>query len=398
VLAVSDKFLAALRISHSVRVRALLYRPGNPTPLEGRVMVTGGQIRADRDARVRRQGSVRIAFSLAASEEQVRELPFGGYCAVERGVMFADGVEELVKVGHFRIDSVSWEGEQGEATLTLLDRHAQLQDEPFVTPWSPVGLKPSDAIVDAVEEVFGASIGYDVQTTPASEAAIIDAVYDQDRAGAIGELAAALGAEAYFKPSGDFTLRPSPNLDALAPVWTIDAGEGGVLTAVSENLDRTSVKNGVAVRGIASAGAAPVFSLATDNDPASPTRWGGPFGKVALITSLTGVVTQAQADTTAASLLRLHLGAARTLTLQAVPNPALEPGDAVLVTHPDGREEKQLVNALALPLDVDGAMQLVTTSQYRPEALAAGRRRARERVRIYVGAEALRELEEASLA
>ena len=32
----------------------------------------------------------------------------------------------------------------------------------------------------------------------------------------------------------------------------------------------------------------PIYALAVDDDPSSPTRWGGPFGKVALIVELDG--------------------------------------------------------------------------------------------------------------
>jgi Domain of unknown function (DUF5047) len=384
--AVSARFLAALRVSHTVRVRALIYRPGNPLPLEARV--TGGQLRSDRDARVTRQGTLSVAFAAAENFPDLRELPFGGYARIERGLMYADGSEELVPIGHLRIDSVSWEGEAGAATLTLSDRMAQVQDEPFTVPWAPGALKPSDAARAAVEQVFGATIPYTILTDPATEPALTpDTIYEQDRAQAVGDLAAAVQAEAYFDPAGGFVLRPAPDLEELEPVWALDAGEAGVLAGAVESLDRTTIRNGVAVRGQAAADSAPIYALAVDDDPASPTLWGGPFGKVALVTTLTGATTQGQADETAATLLRLRLGLARSLTLRAVPNPALEPGDAIEVVFPDGRTEKQLVNALDVPLDVAGALTLVTTSHWRPSLLAAARW-----PRVYTGAAAWREL------
>ena len=58
-----------------------------------------------------------------------------------------------------------------------------------------------------------------------------------------------------------------------------------------------------------------------------------------MIVNLTGVSSQAQADSTAASLLNLRLGLARTVTLRGVPNPALEPGDLIEITYTDGRTE-----------------------------------------------------------
>ena len=387
--ATSARFQPMLRHSHTVVVRATIYRPGNPTGVDARV--TGGSLRADRDARVRRQGTLSVAFDLAGAADFVRELPFGGYAKAERGVMYGDGTTEYVPVGYLRVDAVTWESEKGEATLTLVDRMAQVQDEAFTTPWSPVGLKPTQAVEQAIRDVFGDTIGYHLETDPAQETALVDAIYDEDRAAAVGALASSIGAEAFFDARGDFVLAPAPDLEELEPAWTIDAGEEGALEIVSESLDRTSVRNGVAVRGQAGGDLPPIFALATDDDPESPTRWGGPFGKVALISNLTSVVTQEQADATAASLLRLRLGLARTLTLGALPNPALEPGDAVRIVFADGREEEQLVNAVEIPLDVEASLAVTTSSHWRPGVLGGAT------VRVYAGDAAWRELADAEL-
>ena len=167
---VSARFLAALRQSHSLSVAAFVYRPSAPT-VAIEVPVLGGQVTIDRDARVRRQGSLDVAFSLAdgVTRDVVRELPFGGYAVVERGIRYADGSSERVPLGRFRVESIVWSELEGKATLTLADRMAQVQDEPFVTPFTPGGLKPSDAAVQAVQQVFGSSIAYHVETDPASE-------------------------------------------------------------------------------------------------------------------------------------------------------------------------------------------------------------------------------------
>jgi Domain of unknown function (DUF5047) len=393
MLAVSTRFLAAIRQSHTVAVRAILYRPSEPTvPIEARVI--GGSMRADTDARVRRQAGLVVGFSLSDPEtpELVRELPFGGQATIERGVRYADGTRELVQLGRFRIDAVTWDETEAQATLNLGDRMAQVQDEPFLTPWAPAGLKPSDAAVQAVQDVFGATIAYHVLTDPASEPALADStIYDEDRAQALGDLASGVGAEAFFDNLGDFVLRPRPD-ETAEPVWTLDAGEGGVLIGASESLDRSSVRNGVAVRAQPAPELPPIYALALDDDPLSATRWAGPFGKVALIATSTSVTTQAQADATAASLLNLRLRLTRTLAIRGVANPALEPGDMIEIRYADGRTERQLVNSLALGLDVGGTLELGTKGSYRPAAELRPRR-----VRMLSGETAWRELTEAEL-
>jgi Domain of unknown function (DUF5047) len=387
MLSVTDRFLQALRQSHGISVAATLYSPSAPSePVSTQIL--GGSLSCDVDARSRRQGALEIAFSLAdpVTTELVRELPFGGYAVLERGIRYADGTIERVQLGRFRIENVTWAELQGQASLTLADRMAQIADETFTTPFVPSGQKPSDAIVTAVQQVFGATIAYHVTTTPASETALVDVVYDEDRAAAISDLAAGINAQAFFDNLGDFVLRPRPSTVG-EPVWSFDSGELGVMINASESLDRSSVKNGVAVRATPNPTLPPIYSLATDTDPASPTRWAGPFGKVPLIVNSNSIMTQAQADSTAASLLNLRLGLSRTLELRGVPNPALEPGDLIEIVHPDGRSELQYVNALEIALDPAGEMRLMTKANWRPQPIGTS-----ARMHVYRGAEALLEL------
>lgn len=387
MLAVSDRFLAALRESHSVSVAAYLLRPSAPSvPVE--VGVIDGTVTIDRDAQVMRQASLDIAFSLAdeTTLETVRELPFGGYALIERGIRYADGSFERVQLGRFRVESIVWSELQGQATLTLADAMAQVKDEAFVTPWVPSG-KPSNAAVAAVQEVFGSSIAYHVLTSPASEPDLNGTVYEQDRAQAVSDLASSVGAEALFDNLGDFVIRPRESAASVA--WTIDAGERGALVAAEETLDRSNVRNGVMVSGQPDPALPPIYALATHDDPTSPTRWGGPFGKVPLLSSSTAVSSQAQADATAASLLNLRLGLSRTVVIAAIPNPALVPDDLIEVVFADGRTEQQTVNAVEIGLGVDAPLRVTTTSQFRPGPLLADA----PLFRLYRGEAAWRELE-----
>ena len=395
MLPTSSKFQTAMRQSHRVSVAATIVPVGAPA---ADAQMIGGSIRLDVNARVRRQGTLVVGFDVNADLDYVRGLPFGGYARLERGVLFADGTPERPVVGHLRVENVSWSELEGQATLELADRMQQVQDEPFPQPWTPNGLKPSDAAVQAVHDVFGDTIAYHVSTTPASESPLVDATYDQDRAQAVTDLASGIGASAYFDHLGDFVLRPAPGDPAdEVPVWEFDVGPDGTLVEVQENLDRSAVRNGVAVRGQPAADAPPIYSLAVDDDPSSPTRWGGPFGKVALVVSSQSVASQAQADSTAASLLNLRLGLARTVTLRGVPMPALEPGDVILANYTDGREELMRVNAVTLPLDVTSPMDVTVTAHYRPAITFSRRRRRRRAVRIYGGAAVWRELEGARM-
>lgn len=362
MLTVTPRFLAAVRDSHDVSIAATVYRPSDPTtPVT--VDVIGGQVMIDRDARIRRQGSVDVAFSLIneTARDLVLELPFGGTATIERGIRYADGTVERVQLGRFRIDSAVWNELQGVASLTLADRMAQVADEIFTAPYAPTGVKPSDACVAIVQDVFGSTIAYHVLTDPASETPLGDTtLYADDRVNALTDLASSIGAQCVFDNLGDFVIRPTGGAGTVA--WTIDAGAHGSMIAAQETLDRSSVRNGVIVRAQPGTDQVPIYAIATYDDPTAPTRWGGPFGRVPLISDSTAVLTQDQADASARSLLNLRLGLQRTLTLEALPNPALEPDDIIQIVYADGRSEQQTVNSTRIGLDATGTLQLTTTS------------------------------------
>jgi hypothetical protein len=153
-----------------------------------------------------------------------------------------------------------------------------------------------------------------------------------------------------------------------SPVWLIDTGDKGVMVNANEALDRTGVYNGVLVEGQNAATDAPVSALVYDSDPTSPTRWGGPFGKVVRIEQSSAVASVSQASSAADSLLDRKLGLTRSLVLTTAPNPALESGDIIDVAFEDGRRERHVIDAITLDLGPEGAQQLSTRSVFQPGA------------------------------
>lgn len=97
-----------------------------------------------------------------------------------------------------------------------------------------------------------------------------------------------------------------------------------------------------------------------DNDPLSPTYYLGAYGLVPRFFSSPLLRTQAQADKAADKQLANHKGATRTISFEAVPNPALDAGDAVQVVYPDRSGELHLLDALTIPLGPGGTMSSET--------------------------------------
>jgi hypothetical protein len=189
--------------------------------------------------------------------------------------------------------------------------------------------------------------------------------YAGSRVDALTDLCKASGGVAYFDGDGDFVFAQPPDPHA-APVWSVDAGDTGVLVSDDEALDRTGVCNGVLVRGRLDASSLPVEALVTDADPTSPTFWGGPFGRVLRIEESSAITTVDQAQAAAQAILDRSLGLSRSITLQAAPNPALEPGDVVAIVFDDGRVENHLVDAIRVGLEPGAAQELQTRTVWRP--------------------------------
>lgn len=362
-------FLDSLRGAHVIAAGCQLFFPDDPTtPVS--VPVEDGTATIDRTAQNRRVATVQIPWSLRAGEDlglDLRELTLGGYAIVSRGLRYADGSVELVALGRLRVESVTWDTLAASASLELADGMSQIRDEPFTAPYAAKGIRPADAAAAIVYAVFGASIAYSAPYAPAD--AMGDTIYSGSRADALSALEQSYGAETYFDADGNFVFAAKPTGDELA-VWTVDAGEAGVMVNASENLDRTGIYNGVLIQGQADADSPPITSLAMYTDPSSPIRWGGPFGKVALVADSTSVTTQDQADATAASLLNLRLKQTRSLTLTSAPNPALEAGDTIGVVFPDGRTETHLIDATTISLGTDAQTTLTRTLESPGAALA----------------------------
>ena len=359
----SPEFLASLRFSHVIAAAAELIFPGETTTIP--VPVEAGTVTIDRTAQHRRAATITIPWSLQAGEDlgiDIRTLALGGYALVHRGLRYASGDTELILMGRLRVESVTWDTLAASASLELADRAAQVSDEPFSAPYAAGGQTPAQAATGIVYGVFGDTIAYHTPYAPTST--LGDITYTGQRTDALSALEQSYAAETYFDANGDFVFARKPG-DTEPVVWTVDASPTGVMVNAQESLDRTGIYNGVLVTGQGDADAPPVTGLAIYSDAASPVRWGGPFGKVALLADSTSVTTDEDAAATAQSLLNLRLKQTRSLTLTTAPNPALEAGDTIQVDFPDGRSETHLIDATTINLATD-AQQITTRTLFAP--------------------------------
>jgi hypothetical protein len=163
-------------------------------------------------------------------------------------------------------------------------------------------------------------------------------------------LAYAIGLSLFFDGDGILTLRKYAGQDA---VLSLD----GALVSASRNWSRTAAFNKIIVTGENTDGSDVFRGVAVDDDPLSPTFYGGPFGKVPEFQSWSMIESDAQAQEVANNALARQIGAPSTVSFGMVPNPALEPDDSVLISRPGiGVNEVHVVDSLTVGLAASEVM------------------------------------------
>lgn len=371
---VSDQFLAAIRANHAVTSAAMLLpadgSPQIPLPL----LSSAGQVMLDRTADVRGSCQLNIGPTRTdtghAGESLYPDSPsaplnvYGAEVVVSRGVRFADGVSEMVQLGRFRVDELARELPGGAVTITGSDRSKQVADSRFLKPRKLTSQSVLSLVTLLVHEVWPSAAILDQSSGAAAGQTIPQHAVPVDRWPEIQRVCRLVGCEGFFDQAGDFVIRPVSSPASAASVWDVDAGSTGVLVSAQNTLTRDGAPNLVVVRGEDTAsGQAPVQSASPhgyDLGATSPTRVGGAYGTVPLFYASGHVRTVAQANIVADAMLADHLGASKSVSFVAVPNPALEPGDGLTVRYPSGVTELHVIDVVTHPLDAGSAMTAET--------------------------------------
>ncbi|MEV0444019.1 DUF5047 domain-containing protein [Streptomyces spectabilis] len=350
--AISDAFRQALTTSHRIVTRVDAYYAGQLVKAD--LPISDGSVTVDRGSKTRR--------SLSLTISDVKYLPwnasdplavYGQELRVQRGIQFASG-PEMVPLGTFRVNEPSGDVHDGPVTLTGTTAETAVIDDVFMAPTTTKGY---GTCVQAIEYLIrqtipSASIENLTGRNPGCAVAAWDA--GADRWDAVTQVATAMHAEIFVDAIGRFVIVDQPNPLTTPVSWTIAEGEGGTLMSAARQMSRTGVFNAVVVSGENSAAdIAPVSGVAYDNDPASPTRWGGPYGKVPKMYSSALVVTQGDANALAAYMLADLTAPNIQTSIDSLPNPALEAGDCVRVEY-SGRKERFIVQSLTVPLTAEG--------------------------------------------
>jgi hypothetical protein len=328
---VSDRFLKALRGSHARVVQAFVVAPGQtgvePTGTE--IPIISGDVQLDATASIRSTLDITTLGKFPTSTTDMLNV-YGNEIFVRRGISFGSGDIEWVSLGYFRIHSVEQaQAPDGPISIAAQDRMAGIVEARLLKPKQFLAATTYGTVVNQlVQEVYPwATVSWDdLSYTDAIGRSVI---CEEDRYEFLDELVTSLGKIWYWDHRGVLVIRSAASLED--PVWLVNSGENGVLSTLSRDLSREGVYNAVVADGEALDTVTPARAVAVDNNPASPTYYYGSFGKVPRFYSSSFITNTSQAQTAANSLLRQKLGLPYNVDFTAVPNPALEPYDPVVV-------------------------------------------------------------------
>lgn len=340
IIVPTDKYKEILRYSHCAYMRCILRTPDCTTY---ELPVVDGRLTVDRNGKTWRSADVDVAIEALGTEGRdalERITVQSGEIELRAGIEYSDGSTEELLLARMRVDSLE-RTDSAIARLGAFD-YALMLDEHPVDPATgakiPKGTDWRTAVRTLIEDTFTwKPCGIDDMLvvdpyTPAWP--IPEQSWDNtNRLSAILEWATARDCDFFNAPDGRFILRPKK--DNGVPVWNVNSGTDGVLIRSTQRFSREQQYNAVAIAFDApDATYDSIRAFVVDNDPYSTTRWGGPFGKRVL--SLSGIPCENPNDaiSIARRKLKENSGATRALSLETLRNPALLPGDVILVNHP----------------------------------------------------------------
>lgn len=326
----SARHQAALSVPTGYRrwVQFTFSRSGDSVVLEP----TGGSLTQDMRRKGRWDGRLQFTGDdLLPTRPEDILAPFGTQVTAELGLELLDGSVSTVPYGTYEISSASTNTAAGVRTVNvgLADVSGVVDRYRFESPLTiPSGTDLASMVntvisdrtginpgVSATGATLGAArtLGLDPSTGPWAEILDVTSGFSRtawyDRVGEIQVSAVTTDASTAYPPSS--------------------------LIGLSADFD-TRPPNVIVARGEAQDGTPPVQAVAMDDDPSSPTYAGtgpgtSPYGRVTYYFSSPLLLTEAQAQSAAITILAANVGAGATYTLTCPYDPTISAGDVISV-------------------------------------------------------------------
>jgi hypothetical protein len=321
------------------------------------VPVTDGSVSSDRDSKVRWNAKVELALYPWQDVSLIDA--YQTRFKIYRGITSL-GRTEMLQLGEYRVDDIG-RSDIGRLTLSGSGLESYVVDARFLSPRTPpTGASTVSAISDLITEVVpGVGRIYPMNTYDSRVQAT--APWDRDRIDAVLALADSLNTDIFADYTGRFVLADKPTATERVPMFVVNRGDGGVLIGQDIKNTRDGVYNAVSVTGGSTDHSAPpVYGLAFDNDPASPTYFYGDFGQKPRFYSSQYIYDNSQAVSVGNTMLAEALAINSSLSFDSLAVCFLEAGDVVAVELEDGTFENHLLQKTDLGLTHSGTLSCET--------------------------------------
>ena len=267
---------------------------------------------------------------------------------------------EMVPLGVFRIHTSAVDGVSLVTSISGEDRSRLVSRARFEEPYHiAAGTNYNDAIEAMISDGVSGLEFLFPSTSFTTPALTFDA--QSDRWEAAQKMSKSIGNEILFDGLGRCLQRPTPTFSA-DPVATIT--EGFNLTDIGLTLDANDVYNRVIAESRNASTGETFRGVATDDDPASPTRYAGEFGQSPRFFYSEFIASDAQAESAAASILVGELGVPTRVQFSVVPDPRLECSDVVHMRRESlGIDSLHIIETLNMGLGPEDTMSGTTRAQ-----------------------------------
>ena len=367
---VSENFKETVRKSHVSKIKIEIYDMANGTILS-EAQPIAGEVTIDNRRSIRRECSLEFVDKdgtlVPQNNISAILLPYNREVKIYRGVVFADGTEELVPLGVFVITSVDIsESAQGvKIAIKGSDRSLLLARAKFTN--HEFYIEDGTAKETAIEQILKYRYPKVQTIFPATNqtTTLLYPTLDQssDPWREALKIAESASMDLYFDENGIARMRPIPDPDFGTPVATYTDGSDSVLIQLSRSLSTDESYNGVIFTGEGTNLSIGVIGEAWDDNPSSPT-YRKTYGEVPKFMSSPTVLTVAEAKDAALAELRKVIGSSEKITWDQIVNPAHDVYDLVKVTRsPVGVDKILMLDAISIPLAANGTMNAVGRSR-----------------------------------
>ncbi len=342
------------------------------------VPITTGSVGANLTNRVTRTATVTVADQWFPRTPESAFSPYHAVVRVRAGVRYGDGTEETWPLIVGRVWSVA-RSAGGSVTFGVDDLAADVVAARFEAPErsrnagsvfigvpryiSGTGEQPAPAsILAEIRRLISGAVPQAVfGVDGVTDAPVPPLVWDEDRGQALDDLAAAVGGRWYALGDGSFVVRAFDYQQDTVAQQFLD-GPGGLMLSADVTQTRDGTANSVVVVAERMDGSEPVRRIVRDVSTTSPTRYGGPYGRLVQVHKVQTPLTVDQAQTLAQTQLAASTALVEQWGAEVVPDYSMEPGDLARLSY-RGYSTDQVIDSISYPLVTGTSMRLATRSR-----------------------------------